>query len=135
MTFLQRLAAACLLPSATALAATLASPLLPAPFVPAARAQAPLNEIRALNFARNTGVRLNGGLTTYHPQACMFTTSAATNPCLVRADERGFTYRFLGGPPGWQNAGQPASVETELTVSPDGTSLVQVIYNGPPRGR
>ncbi|MFM8604244.1 MAG: hypothetical protein ACKOBY_01685 [Cyanobium sp.] len=124
-----------LAPAATALGALLVSPFLPAPLAPLASAQVPFNEVRALNFARQAGVRLNGGLTLYHPQACMFTTSAATNPCLVRSDAQGFTYRFLGGPPGWQIEGSPATVETELFVSPDGTSLVQVIYNGPPRSR
>jgi hypothetical protein len=96
-------------------------------------AQRPLNEIRALNFARNTGVSINGGLTVYRPQACMFTTSADTNPCLIRSDEQGFVYRFLGGPPGWQAEGQPPTVETEILVSPDGKELVRVLYNGPPR--
>lgn len=96
-------------------------------------AQRPLNEVRALNFARNTGVSINGGLTVYRPQACMFTTSADTNPCLIRSDEKGFVYRFLGGPPGWQAQGQPPTVETEIQVSPDGNELVRVLYNGPPR--
>jgi hypothetical protein len=101
--------------------------------VPSALAQVPFNEIRALNFARNTGIRLNGGLSRYQPQRCMFTTSAAGNPCLIRSNERGFTYRFLGGPPAWQSEGLAATVETELKVSPDGTGLVELIYNGPPR--
>ncbi|MEB3199166.1 MAG: hypothetical protein VKK62_01405 [Synechococcaceae cyanobacterium] len=101
----------------------------------ASRAQdvAPLNEVRALNFAREYAVRLNGGLTVYRPAQCMFTTSAATNPCLIRSDRKGFTYRFLGGPPGWVSQGKPATRETELKVSTDGRSLVKLIYNGKPR--
>jgi hypothetical protein len=130
-----RIVVAWLAPAATALGVLLVSPLLPAPLAPSASAQVPFHEVRALNFARQAGVRLNGGLTNYHPQACMFTTSAATNPCLVSTDAQGFTYRFLGGPPGWQIEGRPATVETELIVSPEGTSLVQVVYNGPPRSR
>ena len=63
----------------------------------------------------------------------MFTTSADTNPCLIRSDEKGFVYRFLGGPPGWQAEGQPPTLETEILVSPEGNELVRVIYNGPPR--
>jgi hypothetical protein len=95
----------------------------------------PRSELRAFNFARNYGVRLNGGLGKYHPQACMFAGSAPENPCLVRRDGEGFTFRFLGGPPGWHAEGAPATVETELTISPDGSSLVRVLYNGAPRSR
>lgn len=102
---------------------------------PPVQAQVPLNEVRALNFARDTGIRINGGLIVYRPQACMFSTSAATNPCLIRSDSKGFVYRFLGGPPGWQSTNQPATIETELLIAPDGTSLVKVLYNGPPRPR
>jgi hypothetical protein len=109
------------------------SALLLGPLATPGQAQRPLQEIRALNFARNTGVSINGGLTVYRPQACMFTTSADTNPCLIRSDEKGFVYRFLGGPPGWQAEGQPPTLETEIQVSPDGNELVRVLYNGPPR--
>jgi len=99
-----------------------------------ARAQGlPYNAIRALNLARNTGVALNGGLTVYRPAACMFTTSAPENPCLVKQSERGFLFRFLGGPPGWQALNQPPTRETELLIAPDGRSVSQVLYNGAPR--
>jgi hypothetical protein len=118
---------------AKSLALGLAAGLVTAPLAFEARAQVPVNEIRALNFARNTGVRLNGGLTVYRPQDCMFSTSAPTNPCLVRRDPLSFTYRFLGGPPGWQAMGLPPTLETELQVSSDGITLVALIYNGPPR--
>lgn len=93
----------------------------------------PYNAIRALNLARNTGVTLNGGLTVYRPAACMFTTSAPENPCLVQRDEQGFVFRFLGGAPGWQVLNIPPTRETELLIAPDGRSVVQVIYNGVPR--
>ena len=93
----------------------------------------PFNEIRALNLARNTGVILNGGLTVYRPAACMFTTSAPGNPCIVSRGPDGFVFRFLGGTPGWQVLNQPPSLETELRISPDGRNVSQVIYNGPPR--
>jgi hypothetical protein len=53
----------------------------------------------------------------------------------MRRDAEGFTFRFLGGPPGWQVEGVAATVETELTISLDGTSLVRVVYNGVPRQR
>lgn len=93
----------------------------------------PYNAIRALNMARNTGVALNGGLTVYRPAACMFTTSAPENPCLVKQSEQGFLFRFLGGPPGWQVLDLPPTRETELLIAPDGRSVSQVIYNGAPR--
>jgi hypothetical protein len=115
------------------LAAGFAAALLTTPLALEVRAQVPVNEVRALNFARNTGVRLNGGLTVYQPQDCMFTTSAPSNPCRIRSDKQGFTYRFLGGPPAWQINGLPPTLETELKVSLDGTSLVKLIYNGAPR--
>jgi hypothetical protein len=120
---------------ALALAAGLAAvaPLALPALQPSAQAQVPFNEIRALNFARNAGVKLNGGLTVYQPERCMFSTSAASNPCLIGSDAQGITYRFLGGPPGWQSQGLAATLETELVVAADGMSLVRVIYNGPPR--
>ncbi len=93
----------------------------------------PFNAVRALNLARNTGVTLNGGLTVYRPAACMFTTSAPENPCLVQSNDQGFLFRFLGGPPGWQVLNIPPTLETELLIAPDGRSVVQVIYNGVPR--
>ncbi len=93
----------------------------------------PYNAIRALNLARNTGVTLNGGLSVYRPAACMFTTSAPENPCLVQKDNQGFVFRFLGGPPGWQVLNIPPTRETELLIAPDGRTVLQVIYNGVPR--
>lgn len=93
----------------------------------------PFNGVRALNLARNTAVSLNGGLGVYRPAACMFTTSAPENPCLVRNNDQGFLFRFLGGPPGWQVLNIPPTFETELLIAPDGRSVAQVIYNGVPR--
>lgn len=93
----------------------------------------PYNAIRALNLARNTGVSLNGGLSIYRPDACMFTTSAPENPCLLQKNQQGFLFRFLGGPPGWQVLGLPPNRETELLIAPDGRTVTQVIYNGVPR--
>ena len=82
-----------LLPAAAGLLLALA------PLAPSQAQGIPFNEIRALNLARNAAVLSNGGLTVYTPANCMFSTSAATNPCLVRSDAGGFVYRFLGGPP------------------------------------
>lgn len=81
--------------------------------------------LRALNLARNTAVRSNGGLSLYRPAACMFSTDAAVAAgCLVRRDAQGFLFRFLGGPPGWERLNLPPSVETEIQISADGRSVV-----------
>jgi hypothetical protein len=89
--------------------------------------------VRALNLARNHAVKLNGGLGTYRPSACMFTTEWSGSECLVRRDESGFLFRFLGGPPGWQQLNLAPTVETEILIAPDGRSVVQLLYNGVPR--
>ena len=44
---------------------------------------------RAINMARDTAIRLNGGLSMYRPGSCMFKT-AKNNPCLVQSDASGF---------------------------------------------
>lgn len=93
----------------------------------------PYEEVRALNLARNHAVRLNGGLSNYRPANCMFTTSAASNPCLVGSNREGYTYRFLGGPPGWEQFTLPPTMETEILIGPEGKRVLKVIYNGPPR--
>ncbi|AFY28278.1 hypothetical protein [Cyanobium gracile] len=122
-----------LLPAAAGLLLAVA-PLAPA-LAPALAQGIPFNEVRALNLARNAAVLSNGGLTVYTPANCMFTTSAASNPCLVRSDADGFVYRFLGGPPGWEAKGLPATTETEIQIAPDGRRVVAILYNGPPRSR
>jgi hypothetical protein len=104
-----------------------------APLAPALAQGVPFNEIRALNLARNAAVLSNGGLTVYTPASCMFSTSAASNPCLVSSDADGFVYRFLGGPPGWEAKGLPATTETEIRIAPDGRRVVAILFNGPPR--
>ena len=86
---------------------------------------------RAINMARDTAIRLNGGLSMYRPGRCMFKT-AKNNPCLVQSDASGFVFHFSGGRPGWQEMGLPASVDTVLRISADGRSVIQTIYNGPP---
>lgn len=112
---------------------SLSGALLFHPPLKAQEAGLPFNEIRALNLARNAAVNLNGGLTVYRPDACMFSTSAPVNPCLVRNNAQGFLFRFLGGPPGWQVLNLPANRESELLIAPDGRSVLQVLYNGAPR--
>jgi hypothetical protein len=87
---------------------------------------------RGLNLARDTGIRLNGGLTVYRPASCMY-AGVSDNPCLLRREERGFVFRFKGGPPGWEQLQLPATAETEILVSKDGRAVLEVIYNGVPR--
>ena len=82
---------------------------------------------RAVNLARATAVNLNGGLSRYMPDACMFSSSATG--CLKSADQEGFFFAFYGGPPGWQPLGYRPSKVTELLISPDGRSVVRVISN------
>ena len=96
-------------------------------------AQVPAAQVRALNLARNTAVAENGGLNVYQPQACMFQTSAGGGSCLIRNNADGFTFRFLGGKPGWVETNVPATTETEILITPDGKAVERVIYNGAPR--
>ena len=98
-----------------------------------AQAPVPASQIRALNLARNTAVTENGGLGVYRPQPCMFNTSAGGGECLVQDDANGYTFKFLGGKPGWPENGSDPTTETELQVAPDGRSVTSIIYNGSPR--
>ncbi len=120
------------LAAAMASLAALAAPLLAGPAL--AQSDDPFRGVRAINLARNHAVRLNGGLGLYRPAACMFSTDARGEDCLVSRDESGFLFRFLGGAPGWQQLGLPPTKETEILIGPDGRSVVQVVYNGTPRG-
>lgn len=89
--------------------------------------------IRALNLARNVAVQRNGGLGVYRPAQCMYDTDSAGNQCLLSRDANGYLFRFLGGPPGWQQLGLPATTETEMRVAADGRSVLEILYNGAPR--
>ncbi|MEB3308260.1 MAG: hypothetical protein VKK98_08950 [Cyanobacteriota bacterium] len=98
-----------------------------------AQSAVPYSAVRAINLARNAAVQLNGGLSGYRPAACMFSTAQEDNPCLVTNDSEGYTFRFLGGSPGWQVLNLPPTLETEIQIAPDGRSVTRVIYNGQPR--
>jgi hypothetical protein len=95
------------------------------------QADFPFNLQRATNLARMKAEKLNGGLSVYRPAACMFDRAAGN--CIVESSDQGILFRFQGGPPGWQQLNLPATVETELRVSPDGRSILAVLYNGPIR--
>jgi hypothetical protein len=103
------------------LLAALVAPSTPVLTPLAARADG-LSEQRAANLARNVAVRLNGGLSKYHPAGCMF--SLGGGPCLIRSDAKGYTFRFDGGSPGWQQLNLPPTVRTEITIDPTGRQVV-----------
>lgn len=111
---------------------------LPLPHPPAAALpdfdaleQQGASRTRAANLARMRAERLNGGLELYRADGCMHERGGGS--CFVGVDDRGLLFRFLGGPPGWQQLGLAASRETEILVAPDGRSVLEVIYNGAPR--
>ncbi|WP_193813892.1 hypothetical protein [Cyanobium sp. LEGE 06143] len=93
----------------------------------------PVEAVRAINLARTYVVRLNGGLEVYRPAQCMFATASKSTPCLISTDGEGFLLQFMGGPPAWQQTDSPPTMETEIRISPDGTEVVEILYNGEPR--
>ena len=93
----------------------------------------PDSQVRAINTARNAAVNLNGGLGVYNPAKCMFETTKLTNPCLVSNDANGYVFRFLGGVPGWQVDNIAPTVQTQIRISTDGRTVLQMIYNGSPQ--
>lgn len=103
------------------LLAALVAPATPLASALSARADG-LSEQRAANLARNVAVRLNGGLEKYRPADCMF--SVGGGPCRIRTDAKGYTFRFDGGSPGWQQLNLPPTVRTEITIDPTGRQVV-----------
>lgn len=93
----------------------------------------PDSQIRAINTARNAAVTANGGLSVYRPAKCMFETTNPFNKCLISNDDNGFVFRFLGGPPGWQQLNLQPTLQTQIRISNDGRTVLQTIYNGPPQ--
>ena len=98
-----------------------------------ALAQVSDSNVRAVNVARQWAINQNGGLSVYVPAKCMFDTGNGGGSCLVQNNNQGYVFRFLGGSPGWQQYGRPATTLTEIQVSPDGRRVVNVGYNGTPR--
>ena len=94
-------------------------------------AEIPQSQERAANLARMKAETLNGGLTRYRTAACMHQLGGGS--CMVRASSDGYRFQFLGGTPGWETMKRKATVETQIMVSPDGTKVDKVIYNGVPR--
>lgn len=96
-----------------------------------ALAEMPLSQVRAANLARMQAERINGGLSRYFTANCMHQKGGGS--CMVNADTNGFLFDFLGGPPGWEVNKQAATRETRILISPDGTKVITVEYNGAPR--
>lgn len=123
---------ACGLATASLVASAL--PLLtPQPAQAQADAPVPFSAVRALNLARNTAIQTNGGLSVYRPAQCMYETASAGNQCLISNNKEGYTFRFLGGAPGWQQLNLPPTTETDIRISADGRTVLGVDYNGAPR--
>ena len=117
----------------TAAALLSALPLLQPATGRAQEAPVAYSAIRALNLARNTAVKLNGGLSVYMPAACMFSSGGSGGSCLAQTNSQGFLFRFNGGTPGWQQLGKPPTLTTEILISPDGRTVSKLVYNGPLR--
>ena len=96
-----------------------------------ADAQMEVSQIRAANLARMEAERINGGLTRYFTANCMHQRGGGD--CMVNSGPNGYLFQFLGGPPGWETLRQSATVQTRILISPDGTQVVNVEYNGAPR--
>jgi hypothetical protein len=94
-------------------------------------AEIPRTQERAANLARMKAETLNGGLTKYRTAACMHQLGGGS--CMVRASSDGYRFQFLGGTPGWETMNRKPTVETQIMVSPDGTKVEKLIYNGAPR--
>ena len=88
--------------------------------------------VSAINTARMRAESINGGLNNYRAAKCMYATGKGGGDCLKHASD-GFLFVFDGGAPGWQEAGEPPTVETEILISDDGASVLEVVYNGDPR--
>jgi hypothetical protein len=96
------------------------------------RAQAaamPVSQTKAANLARLRAESINGGLSNYRADRCMYSTGAPD--CLVEASPAAYVFRFQGGAPGWQQRRpvQP-TVVTTVTVSADG-EVIRSVTNKP----
>ena len=88
---------------------------------------------RAINLARGTAAKSNGGLRLYHPARCMY-GNPTNNPCLTKRDANGFEFRFPGGPPGWEVLGLPPTVQSIVLIAPNGRSVIAESHEDMSRG-
>jgi hypothetical protein len=84
---------------------------------------------RSVNLARDTAIRINGGLSEYRPGKCMFRGSDR-NPCITQSGPQGILFQIPGGPPGWEETTAQPSTITILLIAPDGRTVLQTISNG-----
>ena len=90
----------------------------------------PFAQTKAANLARMRAERLNGGLGQYRADRCMYELRGEA--CLISNTDAGFVFHFQGGAPGWQQQDpQQPKLITEVQVSPDGDTILDVSYNGP----
>ena len=88
----------------------------------------PLSQTRAANLARMRAEAINGGVSNYRADRCMYSTGAPN--CLVRSNANGYVFRFKGGAPGWQQKRpNTPTVQSTITVSADGQTIQSVTNN------
>ncbi len=85
---------------------------------------------RAQNLARDAAINANGGLSNYRPDKIMYGPSVNT-PYRYDDQKQVFTFDFVGGAPGWQEANQAPTVRTVVQVTTDLPPQVTVLSNGP----
>lgn len=78
---------------------------------------------RAVNVARMAAERNHGGLAFYRAAACMYQRGGGK--CLTQHDNRGFLFRFQGGPPGWEQLRIAPTTSTQILVAPDGRLILE----------
>ncbi len=108
------------------------------PTLPGAIAQVPSSQpttlniaelVRARNYARQAAERVNGGLTRYRADQSMH--GPVRQAPYIRNPDGSYTFRVLGYPVINGIAATMPSIETIVTVAPDGRTTVD--YNGPIR--
>ncbi len=88
-----------------------------------------LAQNKATNLARMRAETINGGISAYRADKCMYLTGG--QECLASYTKEGFIFKFYGGKPGWQQSPFPKpTVETEILISSDGNRILKVKYNG-----
>ena len=55
----------------------------------------------------------------YHPAQCIY-EDPRNNECLTKRDAKVFEFRFMEGPPGWDVLGLSRTVESIVSISPNG---------------
>jgi hypothetical protein len=92
---------------------------------------------RAQNLARQAAESANGGLGRYQAEEAMFNSRAASETATCQFDRAAqlFTFRFLGGEPGWVQKGLQPRIESVVSVTASKPPEISVDYNGPIRAQ